>query len=63
MSTTGEITVKAYTSKELAAMYGISTKTFRTWLQPHTKSIGEKQGRYFTALQVRLIFERMGIPG
>jgi hypothetical protein len=63
MSTTGEILVKAYTSKELAAMYGISTKTFRTWLRPHVQAIGEKNGRYFTALQIRLIFEKLGIPG
>ena len=63
MNTTNEMAVKAYTTKELAAMYGISPKTLRTWLTPHKELIGLKMGRYFTALQVRLIFERLGIPG
>ena len=62
-NTITEITVKAYTTKELAAMYGISSKTFRTWLYPYTELIGEKHGRYFTVLQVRLMFEKLGLPG
>ena len=63
MSTTNETTVRAFTTKELAAMYGVSTKTFRTWLQPHKQAIGEKVSKYFTALQVKLIFEKLGEPG
>jgi transposase len=62
MSTTGEITVRAYTTKELAALYGISSKTIKTWLQPYTAVIGEKRGRYYTTLQVRTIFEKIGEP-
>ena len=62
MSTTNEITVKAYTIKELAALYGISNKAFHTWLQPHMQEIGEKRGWYFTTLQVRIIFEKLGLP-
>ena len=62
MSTTSEITVKAYTISELAALYGISTKAIRTWLKPYAAIIGEKQGRYFTTLQVRIIFEKLGLP-
>jgi uncharacterized protein YjcR len=61
--TTNEMMVKAYTTKEMAALYGISPKTFRTWMQPHKLQVGEKAGRYFTALQVRIIFERLGLPG
>ena len=63
MTTTNDISIRAYTTKELSSMYGISPKTFRTWLQPHLTYIGDKTGRYFTALQVRIIFERLGIPG
>jgi hypothetical protein len=62
MNTTSEITVKAYTITELAALYSISTKTFRIWLKPYAEEIGEKQGRYFTTLQVRIIFEKIGLP-
>ncbi len=63
MNPMNEVTLKAYTIKELAAMYGISTKTFRGWLIPHKEIIGLKTGRYFTALQVKIIFERFGLPG
>ncbi|MBK8300386.1 MAG: hypothetical protein IPK90_08040 [Chitinophagaceae bacterium] len=43
MSTTNETTVKTATNKELAAMYGVSTKTFRTWLMPHLNAVGERK--------------------
>jgi len=62
MSTTNEITIRPYTAKELAALYGVSTKTLRTWLLPHQQAIGEKISRYFTSLQIRIIFEKLGSP-
>jgi len=62
MSTTNEITIRPYTAKELAALYGVSTKTLRTWLLPHQAAVGEKISRYFTALQIRIIFEKLGAP-
>ncbi|MBX9782404.1 MAG: DUF4248 domain-containing protein [Chitinophagaceae bacterium] len=66
MSTTtmnAEIPVKGYTVKELATFYGISAKTFRSWLEPHKNTIGQKTGWYYNALQVRTIFEKLGVPG
>ena len=62
MSTTNETPVKPATTKELAALYAISPKTFRNWLQPHQKKIGERRGRYYTARQIRIIFELIGEP-
>lgn len=63
MSTTTETTlVKPYTVKELAALYGVSPKTLRTWLLPHKEAIGDRVSRYFTALQIQLIFDRLGLP-
>jgi hypothetical protein len=62
MSTTNNPTVRAYTLKELSALYGISIKAFKTWLEPHEEVIGKKKGWYFTALQVKMIFEKIGIP-
>ena len=62
MSTTNQTPVKPYTMKELAAMYGVSTKTLRTWLQPHQQAFGERKSRYFTALQVQTIFQCLGSP-
>lgn len=62
MSTTNGQPVKPYTSKELAALYGVSTKTLRTWLKPHGEAVGKKVSRYFTALQIQIIFEKLGAP-
>jgi DNA-binding transcriptional MerR regulator len=62
MSTTNETKVKPYTAKELAALYGVSTKTLRTWLRPHRQAVGERKSRYFTALQIRVIFDCLGVP-
>jgi transposase len=62
MNTTNETTIKTATTKELAAMYGVSTKTFRTWLQPHQSALGERKSRYYTARQIRIIFEKLGEP-
>jgi len=62
-SNTGtEQVAKPSTLKELAAMYNVSTKTIRTWLLPHQISIGQKTGRYYTSLQVRIIFDKLGTP-
>ena len=62
MSTTNEVMIKPYTVKELAEIYGVSTKTLRTWMLPHREAIGERVSRYFTALQIQVIFDRLGLP-
>ena len=62
MITINEPAPKPYTMKELAALYGVSTKTLRTWLHPHQQAVGEKISRYYTSLQVRTIFEKLGSP-
>lgn len=54
--------VKPCTNKELAGLYGISTRILRNWLRLYEPVIGPKMGRYFTSLQVRTIFEIFGAP-
>jgi uncharacterized protein YjcR len=56
------IKTKAYTTKELAGLYGVSLKTLRKWLKPHQPSIGKKVSIYFTKKQVEIIFEKIGEP-
>lgn len=53
---------KPYSFKELEALYGVSHKTFKTWIKPFTLEIGVKRGRYFTVKQVETIFEKLGLP-
>jgi hypothetical protein len=57
------IPLRAYSYKELTALYGVSQRTLKTWLAPFTAEIGEKHSRYFTVRQVRIIFNRLGLPG
>jgi hypothetical protein len=54
--------VKPCCYKELETLYGVSRKTLKTWLKPFWKDIGQKQGRYFTIKQVKVIFDKLGLP-
>jgi len=58
-----QLLLKPYTTKELANMYGVSRRIFRNWLQPFNNQVGPKTGHYFTVAQVKLIFDKLGIPG
>ena len=62
-STADTMKIRASNPKEIAMMYGVSTKTLRTWLGPHKIKLGERRGRYFTAKQVRIIIDVLGEPG
>ena len=55
--------MKHYSTKELARIYGVCDKTLLKWMKPFTTCIGQKQGRYYTVAQVKLIFEKLGMPG
>ncbi len=43
-------------------MYGISEKTFNTWLEPHKEKIGQRLGWYYNVKQVNIIFDLLGVP-
>lgn len=58
-----KLEVKPYTKKELAGIYGMSPRSFNTWLKPFLSEIGPKQGKYLTVNQVRIIIEKLGLPG
>ncbi len=64
MSTTKNyIEIKPYNLTELASVYGVTIRTMKNWISRHQEAIGEKTGRLYTALQVRIIFEKLGLPG
>lgn len=56
------IEIKTYSVKEVAGLYGISSKTLKKWLTPFEKEIGERIGYFYTPKQVRIIFEKLGLP-
>jgi len=55
--------LRPHNLKELAALYSISRKTFKRWLAPFKKEIGERVGYYYAIPQVRKIFTLLGLPG
>jgi hypothetical protein len=55
--------LKPYSSKEIAGIYGVCDKTFKKWLKPFDTCVGQKNGRYYTIAQVKVIFEKLGLPG
>jgi hypothetical protein len=57
------IDVKPYSLTELARIYGVTNRTMKNWIVKHDESIGEKVGRLYTTLQVKIIFEKLGLPG
>lgn len=61
--TTDKFELKASTKKELAAVYGVTVRTFNSWIKPFEEKVGEKRGRYYTVNQVVIIIEVLGLPG
>jgi hypothetical protein len=54
--------IKPYSTKDLAKIYGVCDKTFKKWAKPFEIMIGAKNGRYYTVAQVKIIFEKLGVP-
>lgn len=64
MSTTKNyVDIRPYNLTELAAIYGVTIRTMKNWIIRHNEAVGEKTGRLYTALQVKIIFEKLGLPG
>ncbi|MFB6453778.1 hypothetical protein ACE38W_00800 [Chitinophaga sp. Hz27] len=55
--------LKPYSPKTLSKFYGVCDKTLKKWLQPFKNEIGEKKGHYYTVVQVKIILEKIGVPG
>jgi response regulator of citrate/malate metabolism len=58
-----KIQLRPYTIAELADMYGVSKKTLRKWLEPFQELIGQRNGFFYTIVQVKIIFDKLGLPG
>ena len=63
MSTKPGLLIKPYTLKELAAIYGMNRKTMSRWLKRHKDAIGEREGYYYSIIQVNVILDKLGTPG
>jgi hypothetical protein len=54
--------IKPYSTKELASIYDVCDKTMKKWINPFVAEIGEKNGRYYSVAQVKIIFDKLGVP-
>ncbi len=50
------------TLHELAKLYRVDRRTFRSWLDKFQGLIGERTGRYFSVKQVEIIIDHLGTP-
>ena len=57
------IQLRPYSMAEMGRLYGVCDRTFKKWIEPFSNDIGEKKGRYYTISQVKIIFEKLGLPG
>ena len=61
--TNNTIEIRPYSLTELAQIYGVTNRTMKNWIIRHDEAVGEKIGRLYTALQIKVIFEKLGLPG
>lgn len=55
-------TVKAYTVKELHAIYEVSRAVFSSWLSEIENKVGALKGKIYTPKQVKIIFAHLETP-
>ncbi len=58
----GQFMLKAYSQKEILALYGITYAVFKTWIASFESELGALKGKYYTVKQVQVIIDRLGIP-
>ena len=56
------VEIKTYSVKEVAVLYGVSSKTLKKWLRPFEKQIGKRIGYFYNPKQVAIIFDSLGVP-
>ncbi len=54
--------IRPYSTKELAGIYDVCDKTMKKWIKPMSAKVGAKNGRYYSVVQVKVIFDKLGVP-
>lgn len=58
----GNLIIRPYRMKDLAAIYDVSTRTMRRWIDAKAPEHGKKTKMYFTIEQVKGITNAIGVP-
>lgn len=56
------VSIKEYTLKDIAGIYEVSLYIMRKRLKALKKALGKREGYFYRAEQVRLIFENIKLP-
>lgn len=56
------MTIKAYSNKELAEMYGITYNAWLEWIKPIKDSLGKNVRGLWNPKQVEQIVNHLGLP-
>lgn len=59
----GKFILRAYTPKEIRNLYGISPHIFKKWIEDFKDEIGELKANSYTITQVKIITDKLGVPG
>ena len=58
----GNLIIRPYRLMDLAAIYDVSTRTMRRWIDGKAAEYGKKEKKYFTIEQVIGIITALGLP-
>ena len=58
----GYLIIRPYRLMDLAAIYDVSTRTMRRWIDAKAAEYGKKEKKYFTIEQVKGIITAIGLP-
>ena len=54
--------LRPYSTKQLAALYGVNVRTIERWIESQQAEIGPRIGNLYNPLQVEIIFTFNGWP-
>lgn len=58
----GNLLIKPYRLKDLAAIFDINPQTLKRWIGKYPDDLGEKDGMYYSVKQVEFMIEQFGLP-
>jgi len=58
----GRLIIRPYYITDLAAIYGVNSKTVNKWISRFPKQLGKKDGHLFSIKQVTFIIKKYGMP-
>jgi hypothetical protein len=58
----GNLIIKPYRLKDLAAIFDINAQTMKRWINKYPDELGNKDGKYYSVRQIDFLIEKFGLP-